>query len=209
MPAPIPQSPRRCATMWSHNIEERDFTHVVLTVGTNDAKNYVSRAFQKRVWRACLYAAHALARSQIYWSPVIDMNKVPALPPLLASFSGCGSRSSMPWASSLCRERYATALAHFAGGRARGFRGRRISRQQTRLQHWANHISGSCWTKNQRHHHCKDQNKCDFPDITAPSEPGQPNGLIRCSAMATRTRIKVLLSPFQSRLFCKPAIHLS
>jgi hypothetical protein len=41
-------------------------------------------------------------------------------------------------------------------------------------QHWANHISGSCWTKNQRHHHCKDQNKCDFPDITAPLEARKP-----------------------------------
>jgi lysophospholipase L1-like esterase len=46
------------------NIEERDFTHVLIAVGTNDAKNFLTRSrFKKGFGGPALCHPHTLARS--------------------------------------------------------------------------------------------------------------------------------------------------
>jgi lysophospholipase L1-like esterase len=124
------------------HIEERDFTHVVLTVGTNDAKNYVSRARFKKGFGGLLYAAHARwPEAQIFWSPVIDMNKVPALPPLLAFILGLRVQIINAMGLQLCRERYATALAPLPIEGPEGFAVDGFHANHLGYQHWAAHIS--------------------------------------------------------------------
>lgn len=66
------------------NLAPEPWTHVVLSVGTNDAKNFHTAARFKREFGGLLYALRAKwPEARIVWSPVVDMTRVPALPPLL------------------------------------------------------------------------------------------------------------------------------
>lgn len=61
------------------------FSHVVLTVGTNDAKNFHAMGRVKKEFGGLAYALRArFPSARIVWSPVIDMRTMPALPPFLA-----------------------------------------------------------------------------------------------------------------------------
>lgn len=66
------------------NLAPEAWTHIVLTVGTNDAKNFHTVGRFKRAFGGLLYALRAKwPTARIVWSPVVDMRRVPALPVLL------------------------------------------------------------------------------------------------------------------------------
>lgn len=61
------------------------FSHVVLAIGTNDAKNFHAMPRVKKEFGGLAYALRArFPSARIVWSPVIDMTAMPALPPFLA-----------------------------------------------------------------------------------------------------------------------------
>ncbi|KQT86367.1 SGNH/GDSL hydrolase family protein [Aurantimonas sp. Leaf443] len=67
------------------NIEREPFTHIVLMVGTNDAKNFHRAGRFKRGFGTLLYALRARwPEARIVWSPPVDFLRVPALPRGLA-----------------------------------------------------------------------------------------------------------------------------
>lgn len=66
------------------NLAHDGWTHIVLSVGTNDAKNFHTVGRFKREFGGLIYALRAKwPQAHIIWSPVVDMTRVPALPSLL------------------------------------------------------------------------------------------------------------------------------
>ena len=63
------------------HVERRDFTHLVLAVGTNDMKNFHAVRRFKKDFGTLLYTARTrFPHARIVWAPVADMTKIPALP---------------------------------------------------------------------------------------------------------------------------------
>jgi lysophospholipase L1-like esterase len=66
------------------NLAHDGWTHIVLSIGTNDAKNFHTVGRFKREFGGLLYALRAKwPQAHIVWSPVVEMTRVPALPSLL------------------------------------------------------------------------------------------------------------------------------
>lgn len=88
------------------HIEDRDFTHVVLAIGTNDMKNFhVIRRF-KREFGTLLYAVRArFPEACIVWSPVADMTRIPALPSALGRILQIRAELINAMGARLCNER--------------------------------------------------------------------------------------------------------
>lgn len=124
------------------NIEERDFTHVVLAVGTNDAKNFLSRSRFKKGFGGLLYAVHARwPEAKVYWSPVVAMQDVPALSPTLAFILGLRAQIINAMGMQLCRERHATALDPLPVEGPEGFASDGFHANALGYRHWAQHIA--------------------------------------------------------------------
>lgn len=123
------------------NIEEHDFTHVLITVGTNDSKNFLTRSRFKKGFGGLLYAVHTRwPEARIFWSPVIDMTRVPALPPVLGFILGLRVQIINAMGVQLCRERHAIAteplpLVHPDGFAIDGFHANRRG-----YEYWAEHL---------------------------------------------------------------------
>ncbi|WP_156417820.1 SGNH/GDSL hydrolase family protein [Aureimonas sp. AU4] len=67
------------------NLDREPFTHILLSIGTNDVKNWHSARRFKRSFGTLLYALRARwPEARIVWSPPVDMRRVPALPRGLA-----------------------------------------------------------------------------------------------------------------------------
>jgi len=63
------------------NLASEDWTHIVLAVGTNDAKNFHTVGRFKKEFGGLIYALKAKwPEARIVWSPVVDMALIPALP---------------------------------------------------------------------------------------------------------------------------------
>ncbi|MCO6406849.1 MULTISPECIES: SGNH/GDSL hydrolase family protein [Hoeflea] len=124
------------------HIEERDFTHVILAVGTNDAKNFVTRSAFKKGFGGLLYALHARwPEASVYWSPVVAMADVPALPPSLAYILGLRAQIINAIGTQLCRERTATPLDPLPIEGAEGFAIDGFHANALGYRHWAEHIA--------------------------------------------------------------------
>lgn len=123
------------------NIEERDFTHVLITVGTNDAKNFLTRSQFKAGFGGLLYAVHTRwPEARIYWSSVIDMNLVPALPPVLGFILGLRVQIINAVGVQLCRERHAIAIEPLPVENADGFAIDGFHANKLGYEHWADHV---------------------------------------------------------------------
>ena len=124
------------------NIEERDFTHVIVTLGTNDAKNFVPRSAFKKGFGGLLYAVHARwPEAKVYWSPVVAMPDVPALPASLGFILGLRAQIINSMGAQLCRERNATALEPLPVGGPEGFAIDGFHANALGYKHWAQHIA--------------------------------------------------------------------
>ncbi len=67
------------------HIEGRDWTHVVLSLGTNDMKNFHSLRRFKREFGTLVYALRSrFPAARLVWSPMLPMTVVPAMPWALA-----------------------------------------------------------------------------------------------------------------------------
>ncbi len=92
------------------NLAFEDWTDIVIAVGTNDMKNFHSGRRFKREFGGLIYALKAkFPRARLYWSPVIDMRRVPALPPMLARVLEIRAGVINLMGDRLCAERGAIA----------------------------------------------------------------------------------------------------
>ncbi len=104
------------------NLQALDYTHIIIAVGTNDMKNFVTVSSFKKGFGGLLYALKAKwPDATLIWSPAVDTRTVPSLPTALANIlrlrllliNGMGER--------LCRERYAIAATQLQPPDASGF----------------------------------------------------------------------------------------
>jgi lysophospholipase L1-like esterase len=88
------------------NLDPEAWTHIVLTVGTNDAKNYHTAGRFKRDFGGLIYALRAKwPQARIVWSPIVDMSLMPALPPALGRILEIRAGIINAKARQLCEER--------------------------------------------------------------------------------------------------------
>lgn len=124
------------------NIEERDFTHVIITVGTNDAKNFKSRSAFKKGFGGLLYAVHARwPDAEVFWSPVVALPDVPALPASLGYILGLRAQIINAMGVQLCRERNATAIDPLPVEGPEGFAIDGFHANAAGYHHWAQHVA--------------------------------------------------------------------
>lgn len=90
------------------NIERENYTDILLSVGTNDAKNFHTIARFKREFGQLLYGLKArFPEARIVWSPAVNMQRMPSLPPLLGWVLETRAKAINAKAKQLCLERYA------------------------------------------------------------------------------------------------------
>jgi lysophospholipase L1-like esterase len=66
------------------NLAPEEWTLIVVSIGTNDAKNFHTVRRFKREFGGLLYSLRAKwPEALVIWSPVVEMLRVPALPPAL------------------------------------------------------------------------------------------------------------------------------
>ncbi len=90
------------------NLEPAAYTHIILCVGTNDTKNYLTARRFKKGFGGLLYALHAKWPDiPVIWTPMLDMTTVPGLPPLLGRILQMRAEIINRRGRQLCRERHA------------------------------------------------------------------------------------------------------
>lgn len=125
------------------HIEERDFTHIVLAVGTNDMKNYLTATRFKRGFGGLLYAIHARwPEAKVIWSPVIHMPDVPVLPRPLAWILKLRTQIINAMGYRMCRERMAVAATPLPVHSNEGFAIDGFHANPAGYRYWAEHLAG-------------------------------------------------------------------
>lgn len=90
------------------NIKREKFTHVILCIGTNDAKNFHTGRRFCRDFGTLLYALRTrFPTASILWPGILDLSQVPTLPWPLNEILGIRSREMMRRGQILCQERLA------------------------------------------------------------------------------------------------------
>jgi lysophospholipase L1-like esterase len=88
------------------NLAPEPWTHIVVSIGTNDAKNFHSVPRFKREFGGLLYGLRAKwPEARVVWSPVVEMTRVPALPPLLGKILEIRAQAINAKGEALCFER--------------------------------------------------------------------------------------------------------
>ncbi len=124
------------------HVEPRDFTHVVLCIGTNDAKNWHSPGRFKRDFGGLIYALRArFPAARIVWSPVIDMRAAPALPPLLGAILEMRAELINRKGAELCRERGVIAAPRLPVEGPEGFSVDGFHAGAEGYAYWARHLA--------------------------------------------------------------------
>lgn len=92
------------------HIEPLDYDYVVLSIGTNDAKNFHSGKRFCKEFGTLIYALRTrFPNARIIWSGIIDIGDIPALPFPLNRILSIRSRILMQAGKTLCEERGALA----------------------------------------------------------------------------------------------------
>lgn len=103
-----------CAQVRDHvvpNVAPRDFTHVVISCGTNDMKNFHRVGTFRRDFGTLLYALKArFPEAQVFWSQMVDMRLVPSLPQALGLILDIRVDALNAKGARLCRERGVTCI---------------------------------------------------------------------------------------------------
>ncbi|PTW62126.1 lysophospholipase L1-like esterase [Breoghania corrubedonensis] len=93
------------------HIEPRDWTHVIISIGTNDIKNFRTGKGWKKGFGGLLYALRArFPQAALYWPNIMPMDRVPALPPTLGRILERRAALINMIGNTLCAERGATAI---------------------------------------------------------------------------------------------------
>ncbi|EBX4817082.1 SGNH/GDSL hydrolase family protein, partial [Salmonella enterica subsp. enterica serovar Newport] len=88
------------------NLSAEPWTHIVLSIGTNDTKNFHSVPRFKKDFGGMLYALRAkFPEARVVWSPVVDLTRVPALPSMLGKILEIRAGAMNRMGERLCNER--------------------------------------------------------------------------------------------------------
>jgi len=124
------------------NIDQRDFTHIILCIGTNDMKNFLTANRFKKGFGGLLYAIHARwPQAKVIWSPVLNMPDVPALPPILTWILKLRTQIINSMGNRMCRERQAIAATPMSVHSDSGFAIDRFHANAKGYQFWAEHLT--------------------------------------------------------------------
>lgn len=94
------------------NLAPEGWTHIVVAIGTNDAKNFHTARRFKREFGGLLFALRAKwPEALVVWSPVVEMLRVPALPPALGKILEIRAALINEIGTNLCLERGALPAA--------------------------------------------------------------------------------------------------
>jgi len=123
------------------NLATEPWTHIVLAIGTNDAKNFHTVPRFKKAFGGLLYALRAKwPQARIVWSPVIDFTKVPAMPPALGKILELRAGAINRMGERLCNERGAIAATRLPILDASGFSTDGFHGSEAGYRAWAEHI---------------------------------------------------------------------
>ena len=124
------------------NLVREDWTHIALSVGTNDVKNFHTLSHFKRDFGGLIYALTArFPHSRIYWSPVLDMRKVPALPYPMNALLELRARAFNRLGKKLCAERGAIAVPRLPEVAPEGFSRDGFHAGPAGYEYWAGHLA--------------------------------------------------------------------
>lgn len=125
------------------NLSADPWTHIVLSVGTNDTKNFHTVSRFKKEFGGLLYALRAKwPEARVVWSPVVEFTRVPALPPLLGKILEIRAGEINRMGARLCQERGAVPAKRLpildaqAGFSTDGFHA-----SEAGYRAWAEHIA--------------------------------------------------------------------
>jgi lysophospholipase L1-like esterase len=124
------------------NLSHDRWTHIVVSIGTNDAKNYHSVGRFKREFGGLLYALRAKwPQAHIVWSPVVEMTRVPALPSLLGKVLEIRASLINRMGERLCLERGAVPATRLpVEDPAAGFSEDGFHASEAGYEAWARHL---------------------------------------------------------------------
>ncbi|MGI6856553.1 SGNH/GDSL hydrolase family protein [Mesorhizobium sp. 1B3] len=124
------------------NLAADPWTHIVLSVGTNDTKNFHTVSRFKKEFGGLLYALRAKwPEARVIWSPVVEFTRVPALPALLGQILEIRAGEINRMGTRLCHERGAVPATRLpildpqAGFSTDGFHA-----SEAGYRAWAEHI---------------------------------------------------------------------
>ncbi|MBX3531864.1 MAG: SGNH/GDSL hydrolase family protein [Rhizobiaceae bacterium] len=124
------------------NLAREPYTHIVLSIGTNDAKNFHTMRRFKREFGGLVYALKAKwPQARIVWSPVVDMTLVPAMPPALGKILEIRASLVNRLATRLCLERGAVPAARLPILDATGFSTDGFHASEAGYAYWAEHLT--------------------------------------------------------------------
>ena len=91
------------------HIDKRNWTHIALSVGINDMKNFHMVRRFKQDFGTLLYALRSrFPDAEIVWTPIPDMRQCPALPEALGRVLSARAELINAMGARMCRERGAT-----------------------------------------------------------------------------------------------------
>lgn len=123
------------------NLEEADYTHIFIMIGTNDIKNWHTGKRWKREFGGLLYALRTrFPRAQIYWHQAIDFNEVPALPQPLAMIMNWRRILFNRKGAQLCLERGVVAIPPLPDTQPEGYCEDGFHANSAGYDAWASHM---------------------------------------------------------------------
>lgn len=123
------------------NLARDAFTHIVLMIGTNDAKNFHGGRRFKKSFGSLLYALKAKwPDARIVWSPPVDLKRVPALPRGLAHVLELRARIIRKIGARLCAERGAIVATTLPRVEPAGFSRDGFHASVEGYAYYANHL---------------------------------------------------------------------
>ena len=123
-------------------IEPRDWTHVFISIGTNDTKNFHSVNRWKKGFGTLLYALRArFPAARLYWSEAVDPREVPGLPAPLAGIMRLRRDLINRKGQELCFERGCTSVPPIPDVMPAGFSIDGFHASEEGYAHWARAVS--------------------------------------------------------------------
>lgn len=124
------------------NLEQDGWTFVVIAAGTNDVKNFHTLRRFKKDFGGLLYALRAkFPEAALFWSPVVDMRRVPALPSALAAILEVRASLINRLGSRLCLERFADVAERLPITDPSGFADDGFHAGPAAYRAWAEHLA--------------------------------------------------------------------
>ncbi|WP_306031256.1 SGNH/GDSL hydrolase family protein [Stappia sp. MMSF_3263] len=125
-----------------HNLEPVPYSHILISAGFNDLKNFHSGRRFRQEFGGLIYALKArFPESRIYWSQVLAPDDVPALTPLVRALLRPRAVEIVRLGQCLCRERGVAAIPAAKGLPRRAFCADGIHPSEEGFAGWAEHVA--------------------------------------------------------------------